>query len=98
MFNKNISAATAADHMILISLSRQGLECMFICDKYSKQWQFEYNSDKSGVNSLWSCREIMRFMGTNQLIEVKVFNRPGLICDESLSTAKPFKDTSNKLR
>ncbi|KAH3890998.1 hypothetical protein DPMN_015089 [Dreissena polymorpha] len=89
--------------MILVSLSRHGLQCMLsICYKYSEHRRFEYNSEKCGVialnDSVRSCRDRKWYIGTQQLNEVEVCNQLSLICDESLSTAKSLNDASNKLR
>ncbi|KAH3727912.1 hypothetical protein DPMN_053858 [Dreissena polymorpha] len=63
-----------------------------VCDKYSKQWGFEYNFDECGVialnDSVRSCRERKWYTGTQQLNKAKVYNHISLICDESLSTTK----------
>ena len=41
---------TVADDMLLVSFSVQGLNAMLnICDKYSKQWQYQYNPSKCAV-------------------------------------------------
>jgi hypothetical protein len=50
MYNMNISSPTVADDMVLVSLSKHGLDQMIsICYRYSTLWRFEYNPSKCSV-------------------------------------------------
>ena len=50
MYGKQICSPTVADDMVLVSLSKQGMnEMLDICWKYSQKWRYFYNAAKCKV-------------------------------------------------
>lgn len=103
MFNMNVCAPTVADDMILVSLSRKGLEKMMsICHNYSVKWRFEYNANKCGVivfNETGNRNTERRWkLGPQTVNEVVEYTHLGINCNSFLSTKKSIQDACIKLR
>ena len=103
--NIHLPCITSADDMVLLNLSKQGLDRMLdICHAYSRKWLFEYNSKKCSVIVFnESKREFAMtkrkwFIGSEQIDESEGYTHLGVFCDKYLSNSGCIKEAVLKLR
>ncbi|MES9881493.1 MAG: reverse transcriptase family protein [Sedimenticola sp.] len=101
----NISCPTVADDMMLMSLSKIGLQRMMdICYKYSCNWRYDYNASKSAIvvynESKCEYRRSNRnwILGDEIVPDKEEYLHLGIVCDKYLSDTENVKQCNTKLR
>ena len=99
-----MSCPTVADGMVLISLSRNGLQQMLnICHAYACKWRFEYNPLKCGVivfNEKSTKKVHVRQwnIGSAQICEVDDYTHLGITCNKFMDNSMCIQEATIKLR
>ncbi|XP_060587399.1 uncharacterized protein LOC132742907 [Ruditapes philippinarum] len=104
VYDLNVSTPTVADDMVLVSLSKCGMDKMLdICSNYSRQWRYNYNVIKCGIivynERDTESKDNREFKLGNEVIkETKSYKHLGIETEKTLNTKKPIFDAGNKLR
>lgn len=101
----NVSSPTVADDMVLISLSKSGLQHMMdTCFHYSCDWRYEYNASKSAVVVFNESEAEFRrsdrtwILGNDVVVEKTEYVHLGVICDKYMCDDDNVKQCNSKLR
>ena len=103
MYGKQICSPTVADDMVLVSLSKQGMDEMLdICWKYSQIWRYFYNAAKCKVvifndRPSKTNRHVFK-IGPEPVDVSDSYCHLGIVCSKSLSTKVNIQDACTKLR
>jgi len=99
----NMSCPTVADDMVLISLSRNGLQQMLnLCHVYACKWRFEYNPLKCGVivfNEM-STKQVdfsQWNIGSAQICEVDDYTYLGITCNKFMDNSMCIQEAAERL-
>lgn len=82
VFNRYVCSPTVADDMVLVLLSKAGMDCMLnICSEYARKWHYFYNSSNCEVvvfNQRMPIQPLPRFsMGQNPIKESERYRHLG---------------------
>ncbi|MEW8545933.1 MAG: reverse transcriptase family protein, partial [Candidatus Thiodiazotropha sp.] len=101
----NLSCPTVADDMMLISLTRYGLqELMNICYRYSQLWRYSYNALKCAVLVFNESKPAFRrsnrqwTLGPNQVLERTSYIHLGIECNKEMKISGSTTDCCSKIR
>ncbi len=105
MHDINLSCPTVADDMVLMSLSKSGLQRMLnICYEYSCEWRYDYNAAKSAVIvfnetecEYKTSRRIWK-LGDDIVPEKDEYTHLGILCDKYLCDTENVKQCNSKIR
>jgi len=103
LYDTKVCSPTVSDDMLLVSFSVQGLNAMLnICDKYSKQWQYQYNPSKCAVvvfnEHTNGAPNRMFKLGDHTIKEASSYVHLGIKCNQFLEAGTMVDDACNKLR
>ena len=105
MCSKSLCAPTVADDMLLMSLSKVGLDVLMeICFRYSCKWRYQYGPPKSSVivfgetkYQLQRARRIW-YLGPHIIQEGENYRYLGTSCDKYMSLKASVKEASDKIK
>ena len=104
IYGINMSSPTVADDMVLVSLSKKGMDNLLdICWKFSTKWRYLYNNQKctvvfSNMQFIFNDRDISFFLGALKLNIVDSYTHLGIPLNGHLSTKEDMHDACIKLR
>lgn len=105
LYDVSCCCPTVADDMVLVSLSRNGLNAMLdICHQYSQKWRYKYNASKCNVivfnekpldytqhNRIWK-------LGDEIIHECEDYTHLGIICNKYMNVETNVISACSKLR
>ena len=99
----DVSSLSVADDMILVSLSKYGLQKMMnICYEYSCKWRYLYNPSKCAVTVFNESRSVNAnrswFLGNSLITEVENYNHLGIICNKYMKISVNIDESCRKLK
>ena len=102
MYNLDVSSPCIADDMLLLSLSKVGLNKMLdICNTYSSMWRFEYNPSKCNVVSFNSSPKEQNtdwLLGHDSIPVADVYKHLGIELDKYISMTEAVTEACRKLK
>ena len=105
LYNMNVCSPTVADDMVLVSLTKAGLDGLLaICHRYAMKWRFEYNVSKCAVivfnESVADFSKSSRqwHLGDKVLSECTKYTHLGIECNKYHNIRESLDQAANKLR
>ena len=105
MSNRSICSPAVADDMLLMALSKLGLDgLMRICFSYACKWRYEYGPPKSAVvvfnesKGQFLRAERKWFLGTHRINEEESYKYLGVYFSKYLSVKGNIKEASDRLK
>ena len=100
-FDVNMNSPTVADDMVLVSLSKSGMDSMIeMCWQYSLKWRYFYNPDKCKVLVFNETPGLVpnRYfvLGNHRLSECDTYTHLGIPTDRFLSCKNNIRDAGHK--